>query len=37
MKAMNNININEIVKIEQMPKVFSQLEKIGKFIDENTK
>lgn len=34
---MNSINVNEIVKIETMPKVFSQLEKIGKFIDENTK
>lgn len=34
---MNEININEIVKIEQMPKVFSQLEKIGKFIDEQIK
>ncbi|MBR5303462.1 MAG: DUF1351 domain-containing protein [Candidatus Gastranaerophilales bacterium] len=34
---MNNINLNEIVKIEQMPKVFSQLEEIGKFIDKNTK
>lgn len=31
---MNDININEIVKIEQMPKVFSQLEKIGQLIDE---
>lgn len=28
------INVNEIVKIEQMPKVFSQLEKIGQYIDE---
>ena len=34
---MNNININEIVKIEQMPIVFSQLEKIGAFIAEKTK
>lgn len=34
---MNNININEIVKIEQMPKVFSQLEIIGKYIDEQIK
>lgn len=34
---MNNININEIVKIEQMPKVFSQLEMIGKYIDEQVK
>ena len=37
MKAMNNININEIVKIEQMTKVLSQLEKIDKYIVENTK
>lgn len=34
---MNEININEIVKIEQMPKVFSQLEKIGKYIDKQIK
>lgn len=34
---MKEININEIVKIEQMPIVFSQLEKIGELIDENTK
>ena len=34
---MNEININEIVKIEQMPKVFSQLEKIGKYIDTQIK
>lgn len=34
---MNKININEIIKIEQMPKVFSQLEQIGIFIDEQIK
>lgn len=34
---MNEININEIVKIETMPKVFSQLETIGKFIDNQIK
>lgn len=34
---MNEININEIIKIEQMPKVFSQLENIGKIIKEKTK
>lgn len=33
----NEIDVNEIVKIETMPKVFSQLEKIGKFIDDNIK
>ena len=33
---MEEININEIVKIEQMPKVFSQLEKIGELIDKKT-
>jgi len=33
---LNNIDINSIVKIEQMPKVFSQLEKIGILIDEKT-
>lgn len=33
----DNFDLNEIIKIEQMPKVFSQLEKIGEFIDEKTK
>ena len=33
----NKINVDEIVKIEQMPKVFSQLEMIGTFIDEKIK
>ena len=33
----NNIDINEIMKIEQMPVVFEQLEKIGTLIDESTK
>lgn len=33
----NELNINEIVKIEQMPIVFSQLEKLGEFIDEQVK
>ena len=28
------LNLNEIVKIEQMPKVFEQLELIGEFITE---
>lgn len=32
-----NIDINDIVKIEQMPIVFEQLEKIGTLIDEKTK
>lgn len=32
-----NININEIVSITQMPVVFEQLEKIGTLIDEKTK
>lgn len=31
------ININDIVRIETMPKVFSQLEEIGKYIDEQVK
>ena len=30
------IDVNEIVKIEQMPKVFSQLEKIGDIIKKKT-
>jgi len=33
----NEFNVNEIVKIEQMPIVFSQLEKIGSYIAEKTK
>ncbi len=33
----DNIDINDIVKIEQMPIVFEQLEKIGTLIDERTK
>ena len=31
------LNLNEIVKIEQMPKVFEQLESIGEFIDNQLK
>lgn len=31
------LNINEIVRIETMPKIFSQLEQIGLYIDENIK
>ncbi|MCM1052488.1 MAG: DUF1351 domain-containing protein [Ruminococcus sp.] len=31
------LNLNEIVKIEQMPKVFEQLELIGSFVDEKVK
>lgn len=34
---MNNFDINEIVRIETMPKVFSQLEMIGSYIDEQIK
>lgn len=33
----SEININEIMKIEQMPVVFEQLERIGTLIDEKTK
>lgn len=32
-----NIDINDIVRIETMPVVFEQLEKIGTLIDERTK
>lgn len=28
-----SLNINELIKIEQMPKVFEQLETIGKWVD----
>ena len=31
------LNLNEIVKIEQMPKLFEQLELIGEFIDNQLK
>ena len=31
------LNLNEIVKIETMPKIFEQLEVIGKYIDESLK
>lgn len=31
------LNLNEIVKIEQMPKVFEQLELIGEYIDNQLK
>ena len=34
---MNNFDINDIVRIETMPKVFSQLEMIGTYIDEQIK
>lgn len=33
----NKIDVSEIVRIETMPKVFSQLEMIGTFIDEKVK
>lgn len=31
------LNINEIIKVEQLPKVFEQLEVIGSFVDEQIK
>lgn len=34
---MEELNLNEIVKIEQMPKVFEQLELIGSYVDEQLK
>jgi len=34
---VSDFDVNSIVKIEQMPIVFEQLEKIGAFIDEKTK
>lgn len=34
---MEKINVNDIVRIETMPKVFEQLEMIGKYIDEQVK
>ena len=37
MNKEETIDINEIMKIEQMPVVFEQLEKIGALIDERTK
>ena len=34
---VTELNLNEIVKIEQMPKVFEQLELIGAYVDEQLK
>ncbi|MCI8466954.1 MAG: DUF1351 domain-containing protein [Bacilli bacterium] len=31
------LNINEIIKVEQLPKVFEQLELIGAYVDEQVK
>jgi len=31
------LNINEIIKVEQLPKVFEQLEIIGSYVDEQLK
>lgn len=33
----NELNINEVVKIETLPKIFYQLEKVGTYIEENLK
>ena len=33
-ETIENINLNEIVKVETMPTIFYQLEKIGNYIDE---
>ena len=33
----NNLDVNSIVSIEQMPKIFYQLEIIGQEIDKNLK
>ena len=33
-ETIENININELVKVETMPSIFYQLEKIGSCIDE---
>lgn len=30
-----NLNLNELVKIEQMPKLFEKLELVGKWVDES--
>lgn len=32
-----NLNINELVKITQMPEIYSQLDKIGELVEEKTK
>ena len=37
MNIETELNLNEIVKIEQMPKVFEQLELIGSYVDEQLK
>lgn len=33
----NEFNINEVVKIETLPKIFYQLEKVGTYIEDNLK
>ena len=33
----NELNINEVVKIETLPKIFYQLEKVGTYIEDNLK
>lgn len=33
----NKLNINEVVKIETLPKIFYQLEKVGTYIEDNLK
>lgn len=32
---VEEINVNEILKVEQLPKVYEDLEKIGKYLDKN--
>ena len=31
------LNLNEIIKIQHLPEIFEQLEKVGKFVDEKLK
>lgn len=33
-EVVEEININEILKVEQLPKVYEDLEKIGKYLDK---
>lgn len=33
----NELNINEVIKIETLPKIFYQLEKVGTYIEDNLK
>lgn len=37
MEELKKLNINEVLKVEQMPKVFENLEKIGEYLEKTLK